>query len=156
MDSTALLRTINLDGAAVVLDAAVERARQLGFAACVAVVDPAGQLVAFQRMDGSSPISISMSVAKAKTAATLLMDTKQLQPLTQPGAPLYGLVGCTNSELVTFGGGVVLHVGGVGVGGVGVSGGSVEQDGEVAEAAASALPEQSRSRSEERDERAKE
>jgi uncharacterized protein GlcG (DUF336 family) len=57
---------------------------------------------------------------------------------TNPGGPLYGIQQ-TNNGLLFFGGGVPLKAGGSFVGAVGASGGSVDQDVQIANAAAAAL-----------------
>jgi uncharacterized protein GlcG (DUF336 family) len=72
-------------------------------------------------------------------AMMLKMATRDLAPLCQPGAPLFGLE-VTNGGLAPFGGGIPLTDGeGEPVGAIGVSAGTVEQDHEVAEAGAAAF-----------------
>jgi uncharacterized protein GlcG (DUF336 family) len=57
---------------------------------------------------------------------------------TAPGGQLYGIQQ-TNNGLIFFGGGVPLKSGGSVIGAVGVSGGAVDDDVQVANAAAAAL-----------------
>ena len=57
-------------GAQAVLQAAQESAQQRWNApSAIAVVDPAGDLLAFQRMDGVRPASADLAIQKARTAA---------------------------------------------------------------------------------------
>src|SRR5260370_7375424 len=66
-------------GAALVLDAAEKEALRNGWAVSIAVVDSAGDLVAFRRMDRAASASIHISIAKAATAARSRVPTKLLQ-----------------------------------------------------------------------------
>jgi glc operon protein GlcG len=54
-----------------VLQAAIKNARQRHAPSATAVVDPAGDLIAFQRLDGVRPASADLAVQKARTAARL-------------------------------------------------------------------------------------
>src|SRR6201982_73759 len=58
-------------GAETVLQAAKENAEQRNAPSAIAVVDPAGDLLAFQRMDRVRPASADLAVEKARTAARL-------------------------------------------------------------------------------------
>jgi uncharacterized protein GlcG (DUF336 family) len=129
---------VTLDAAEAVLAAAKRKAVEIGQPMNIAVVDAGARLVAFVRMDGAILASIDISRRKAETAMMLKMDTRDVGPLTQPGAPLWGLE-VTNGGMVSFGGGVLLLDRDEPVGAVGVSAGSVEQDHEVAAAGAAAF-----------------
>jgi glc operon protein GlcG len=66
---SARAQTINVmaldqDGAQTVLQAAKERAQQRNAPSAIAVVDPAGDLLAFQRMDGVRPASADLAIEK--------------------------------------------------------------------------------------------
>jgi glc operon protein GlcG len=58
-------------GAQAVLQAAKESAQQRNAPSAIAVVDPAADLLAFQRMDGVRPASADLAIQKARTAARL-------------------------------------------------------------------------------------
>lgn len=118
--------------------AAVARADEIGHPMNIAVVDAGAHLLAFARMDGAILASIDIATRKAVTAVLMNMSTAELYDAAQPGAPLYGIE-TTNTGLVVFGGGLLLRRGDDVVGAVGVSGGAVEQDVDVATAAAGAL-----------------
>ncbi|MCW3064607.1 MAG: hypothetical protein JWN32_1779 [Solirubrobacterales bacterium] len=127
-------RTVTLSASQAVLDAARAKAAQIGVPMNIAVVDQGSNLVAFARMDDAWLGSIDIAQNKAYTARAFDMPTKDLAPLAQPGAPLYGIEASNQGRLVVFAGGIPLVSDGRVVGAIGVSGGSVEQDQEVAEA----------------------
>jgi uncharacterized protein GlcG (DUF336 family) len=132
------MSAISLTRATKVVDAAVEKAGEIGQPMNIAVVDDGGHLVAFARMDGAIKASIDISINKARTSILMNAPTGALMPLVQPGAELYGLEQ-TNGGLVIFGGGIPLTDGDVVIGAIGVSAGSVDQDVSVAEAGVAAL-----------------
>lgn len=132
------MSAISLTRATKVVEAAVEKAGEIGQPMNIAVVDDGGHLVAFARMDGAIKASIDISINKARTSILMNAPTSALMPLVQPGAELYGLEQ-TNGGLVIFGGGIPLTDGDVVIGAIGVSAGSVDQDVSVAEAGVAAL-----------------
>src|SRR5215203_7418971 len=130
---------ITLEQAHAILQAARQRAEQIGVAMNIAVVDAGANLKAFCRMDGAWLGSIDISIRKAKTARFFDMPTGDIGKLSQPGGDLYAIEH-SNGGLVTFPGGIPLkNKAGVVVGGIGVSGGQVKQDHDVASAGANAL-----------------
>ena len=62
-------RTLTLEGALKVLNAAIAEATRIGQPMCIAVVDTGGNLLAFGRMDGSKGLSVTSSINKARTSA---------------------------------------------------------------------------------------
>ncbi|RBQ06671.1 GlcG/HbpS family heme-binding protein [Pedobacter miscanthi] len=119
--------------------AAKAKAKEIGVAMNIAVVDEGANLKAFHRMDNAWLGSIDISIKKAKTARFFDMDSGEIGKLSQPGQPLYNIEH-SNGGLITFPGGVVLkdETGQV-IGAIGVSGGTVDQDHQVAIAGAEAL-----------------
>ena len=130
---------LTLDVALNVVEAARQRADDIGVPMNIAVVDEGNNLVAFARMDGAWLGSIDIAQNKAYTARGFDMPTKDLAPLAQPGAPLYGIEASNQGRLIVFAGGIPLKLDGRIVGAIGVSGGSVEEDHDVAEAGVEAL-----------------
>lgn len=125
---------LSLKDARRVLDAALEKAVEIGQPMNVAVVDDGGHLLAFGRQDGAILGSIDIAINKARTSALMKMSTEELGKAAATDGPLYGIE-ITNRGLVIFGGGMLLTDGDQGVAGaIGVSAGSVEQDVEVARA----------------------
>ena len=127
-----------LETATKVIEAAVDKAIEIGQPMNIAVVDDGGHLVAFARMDGAIKASIDISIRKARTSVMMNLPTSALMDVSQPGAELYGLEQLSGG-MVLFGGGLLLESNGEVVGAIGVSAGSVDQDVQVAEAGAAAL-----------------
>lgn len=125
--------------AGAALQAALEKAQDMGVAMNIAVVDAGANLKAFSRMDGAWLGSIDIAIRKARTARMFDMNTGELGKMSQPGGSLYGIEH-SNDGLITFPGGVLLTDGeGTIVGAIGVSGSTVDDDHAVAEAGATAL-----------------
>jgi uncharacterized protein GlcG (DUF336 family) len=131
--------TVTLGVGQAVLEAAREKASQIGVPMNIAVVDEGSNLVAFARMDGAWLGSIDIAQNKAYTARAFDMPTIELAPLAQPGGPLYGIEASNHGLVIVFAGGIPLISDGRVVGAIGVSGGVVEQDQEVAEAGVAAF-----------------
>src|ERR1700692_987795 len=72
-------------GAQTVLQAARESAQQRNAPSAIAVVDPAGDLLAFQRMDGVRPASADLAIEKARTAARLRRPTAEIEDAINKG-----------------------------------------------------------------------
>ena len=130
---------ISEDQARLIIDTASARAGAIDTKMNIAVVDAGGNLKAFMRMDGAWLGSGDIAIKKAKTARFFDMPTGNIGGLSQPGGPLYGIEH-SNGGLITFPGGVPLHnEAGEIIGAVGISGSTVENDHDVAAAAAAAL-----------------
>jgi uncharacterized protein GlcG (DUF336 family) len=130
---------MNIAIAETVIAAARSEAVKGGFAVSITVLDAAGHLVAFTRMDGANIGPIDVSQKKARTAALFQTDSAALGAAARPGGAVYTLEN-TNGGLISFGGGVVLRdKAGVVTGAVGVAGATVEADEDIAQAAAASL-----------------
>src|SRR5712691_5220461 len=121
-------------GAQTVLQAARENAQQRNAPSAIAVVDPAGDLLAFQRMDGVRPASAELAIEKARTAARLQRPTAEIEDNINRGRTAFVTAG-----IAALRGGVPIRVNGKVVGAVGVAGLSMENDTETANTAAAAL-----------------
>ena len=131
--------SITLEEAQGIIQAAQEKAQEIGQPMNVAIVDNGRQLKAFARMEDAWLGSIDIAIDKAFTSASFLMPTQDLADMTQPGQPLYGLETTNNGRIVNFAGGIPLMRDGEVAGAIGVSGGTVDQDQEVAEAGLAAF-----------------
>lgn len=132
---TRAIRTVSADGADAALAAARAEAGKRSWTMSIAIVDPAGDLLAFHRMDGASPASIQNALGKARTAARFRRATQAYDSLIASGR-----AGLLNFENMTpLEGGVPIVVDGVVVGGIGVSGGTSAEDAVVAKAGAAAV-----------------
>ena len=120
-----------------VLKASILKARELGIAVCIAILDSGGHLKAFHRMDRAWLGVIDVAIKKAKTAVLFEMETQVLDNYSKAGADAHGIE-FTNDQLVTFAGGIPLRDDGQIIGSIGVSGGQVTQDYAVAQSGESA------------------
>jgi uncharacterized protein GlcG (DUF336 family) len=116
----------------------IRKSTEIGVKMNIAIVDAGGNLVMFERMDDAWLGSIDIAIKKAKTAVMFNMETEAIGALSQPGESLYGIEH-SNSGLITFPGGIPIHVDGKLYGAIGVSGDSVENDKLVAEFAVNTL-----------------
>jgi glc operon protein GlcG len=121
-------------GAQTVLQAAKENAERRNAPSAIAVVDPAGDLLAFQRMDRVRPASADLAVEKARTAARLQRPTAEIEDNINHGRTAF-----VTADIMALRGGTPIRVNGEVVGAVGVAGLSKETDTEIANAAAAAL-----------------
>ena len=128
---------INHETARKVVAAAIADAKRQNLPMAVAVVDNAGQLVAFERLDNTQTASIPVSQDKAVSAAMYRRPTKAFQDLVAGGG--VGLRVLTLRHANAVEGGLPLVVDGKIIGAIGVSGGSSDQDGTVAKAGTEAL-----------------
>src|ERR1700704_931511 len=80
-------------GAQTVLQAAKESAQQRNAPSAIAVVDPAGDLLAFQRMDGVRPASADLAIEKARTAARLQRPTAEIEDNINQGRTAFVTAG---------------------------------------------------------------
>jgi uncharacterized protein GlcG (DUF336 family) len=131
--------TVTLEEAQTIIQAAQQKAQEIGQPMNVAVVDNGRQLKAFARMEDAWLGSIDIAIDKAFTSASFLLSTQDLADMAQPGQPLYGLNTTNSGRIVIFAGGIVLMRGDEVAGAIGVSGGTVDQDQEVAEAGVAAF-----------------
>lgn len=139
MASGTVLETVTAEEARRVIDAAAAKATEIGQPMDIAVVDAGGNLKAHVRMDGANIGSITIAINKAYTAIAFQCETGELQEVTRPDGPIYGLNDAHGGRLVVFPGGIPLVRNGDIVGAVGVSTGTIEQDQEVAEAGVAAF-----------------
>jgi uncharacterized protein GlcG (DUF336 family) len=128
-------RNITLAQAEAIIEACKAEAVSVGQPMNIAVVDDGGNLVAFAAMDDTKLIGEDISHKKALTAVLFQSDTRDLVPLVQPGAALYGIESVGGGRLVVFAGGVLLRSpDGAVAGAIGASAGTVDEDHQVAEA----------------------
>ena len=122
-------KTLSLEAANKIIAGAIAEAKANNWLVDIAVVDDAGHLLSFQRMDGALIGSIEVAIGKARTASLFRRPTKVLEEAakTRPA-----IVTLPNGVLLQ--GGVPVVVNGQTVGAVGVSGVTSQQDEQIAEA----------------------
>ncbi|MEP9380108.1 heme-binding protein [Aquabacter sp. CN5-332] len=137
METGELLQTtrqLTYAAALIGVSAAVAKCREIGAPECIAIVDAAGQLLAYARVEGAAVLARDPAIAKAATAAALGTPSG-----TIPFEFGVNLGVASRDAIVNLGGGLpIVHEGCV-VGAVGVGSGTTEQDIAVAEAGRDAV-----------------
>jgi uncharacterized protein GlcG (DUF336 family) len=127
---------IAVDRAMSVIQAAIAEAKKRGWEMNVAVVDPNGDLKAFERMDGAQLASVSISQHKARTAARYRRPTRAFEDAVTKGGLNYIL---TLDDVIASRGGIPLVEDGKIIGAVGCSGGTGSQDEAICTVAANTI-----------------
>jgi len=142
--STAAMAQVPQYGANVTLEQAKKaiaagqaEARKNSWPVAIAIVDNAGQLVAFEKMDNTQTASVEVAQDKAVSAAIYRRTTKVVQDGLAAGGAGLRLLALRGMSPVE--GGIPLVVDGKIIGGIGVSGVNSDQDGMVAKAGGDAL-----------------
>ena len=128
---------VTADVAKKVAAAAIVEAKKNNLTMAIAVVDPNGFLVYFEKMDNTQNGSVNVAQDKARSAALFKRPTKVFQDGLAAGGEGWRLLALQGAVPVE--GGIPLIVGGKIVGAVGASGGTSVQDGQVAKAGADSL-----------------
>src|SRR5438128_3496158 len=129
---------ITLEQAKEVAAAAIAEARKNGWRMAIAVVDPGGYLVYFEKIDGTQNASVSLAQAKARTSALYRRPSKVFSDQFSAGNT--GFMSFPNeARPIASEGGIPIVVNGKLIGAVGASGGTGQQDGVAATAGANAL-----------------
>lgn len=116
---------------------AVAEARKNNWNMAVTITDTAGNLVYFEKMDGTQTASIKIAIAKSRSAAIFKRPTKTFQDAVTGGNnAMLGLPGAIPSE-----GGIPIVIDGKIVGAIGASGGTGQQDAMASQAGINALKE---------------
>jgi uncharacterized protein GlcG (DUF336 family) len=127
-------RVLTLQAAKTALAAAEAEARKNNWNVSISVVDIAGELLAFERLDDAPLISVAISQGKARTAARAKRPTKAYDSLVTAGR-----VQLLAFDIVPVEGGVPIVINGKIVGAVGTSGATSAQDAQVSKAGADAV-----------------
>lgn len=117
--------TINLERAKQLIAAAEAEAKKHNWKLAISVVDTAGDLVAFNKMDGTQVASVLVSQGKARTAVRFRRETRVFFNAMETGHPY---IGTLDPTLVASPGGFPLVEGGKLIGAIGCSGGTGDQD----------------------------
>jgi len=142
MDTFSVLR-LTKQGATKVMEAALEGAEAKGRNVSVAVVDDAGQLIVFARMDKAGLNTIPISQAKARCAARTRHPSGKLSKAGNERTDHHALattLAAGTDNMVTMPGGHPIKIKDQVIGAVAVSGAG-HSDGDIAKAAAAILDE---------------
>jgi uncharacterized protein GlcG (DUF336 family) len=120
--------------AAIAVDAAVAKSREIAAPECIAVVDAGGNLLAFARVEGAAVLALEPAVAKAATSASIGAATGGIP--FEFGA---NLGSASRGGIVNLPGGIPIVLNGKVLGAIGVGSGTSEQDVAVAQAGHDAL-----------------
>lgn len=128
---------ISLENAKKAAAPAIAEAVKNKWTVAVAIVDPSGVLVYYEKMDNTQVGSTDIAIEKARTAARFKRPSKALQDALAAGGAgmrILGLHGVTPVE-----GGIPLVMDGRIVGAIGVSGMASNQDTQCAQAGADSV-----------------
>jgi uncharacterized protein GlcG (DUF336 family) len=129
---------INNDQAKMVAEAALAEAKKNNWRMAICIVGPDGELIYFDKMDGTQSSSATLAQAKARTSALF----------RRPSKAFVDQFAACNQAFLTFPdaarpiaseGGIPIVLNGKLIGAIGVSGGTATQDGVVATAGAGAI-----------------
>lgn len=135
MESLRPTKFITLDGAKKMMAAAEVEARKNNWNVAIAIVDAAGHLLMFEKLDDTQFGSIDVAIGKARTAVSFKRPTKALEEIVTGGRSVFLAI----EGLTPLQGGLPVSVDGQVIGGVGVSGVLSSQDEQVSQAALDAL-----------------
>lgn len=128
---------IGVEAAKKAAEAALAEAVKNHWTMAVAVVDPAGTLVYYEKMDNTQNGSAQVAINKARSAALFKRPTKAMQDALASGGA--GLRVMALEGAVPVEGGVPLMSDGKVIGAIGVSGDTSEHDGQCAQAGAATI-----------------
>ncbi len=130
-------QSVNLENARRIAAAAAAEAGKNNLKMAIAIVDTAGDLVYFEKMDGTQVASVNIAQDKARSSVRFKRPTKAMQDvLAQGGA---GVRFLALQGAIPVEGGLPLLMNGQIVGAIGASGGTSDQDGQVAKAGADSV-----------------
>lgn len=128
---------ISLENAKKAAAPAIAEAEKNHWNMAVAIVDPSGNLVYYEKMDNTQLGSANVAIDKARSAALYKRPTKALQDALAAGGD--GLRILRIQGAVPVEGGIPLVMDGKIVGAIGVSGAASAQDAQCAKAGADAI-----------------
>ena len=128
---------IGIETAKKIAAVAIAEARKNNWAMCIAIVDPGGNLVYLEKMDGTQTGSVNVAIDKAKSAALFKRPGKAFQDTLAAGGE--GLRILTLQGAIPIDGSFPIVMDGKIVGAIGASGGTSDQDGVVGKAGADSV-----------------
>src|SRR5688572_1303279 len=128
---------ITVENAKKAAAACIVEAQKNKWNVAIAIVDGAGFLVYFERMQNTQLGSVDVAIEKARTSALFRRPTETFQETLAAGGDGLRVLGLRGVN--PNGGGVPIVVDGKIVGAIGISGATAKQDAQVAAAGISAL-----------------
>jgi len=129
--------SISLEAAKKVAALSVAEAAKNNWKMAVAIVDTAGDLVYFEKMDGTQLASVNIAQDKARSSVRFKRPTKAMQDVLAAGGA--GVRFLALQGAIPVEGGLPLIMDGKIVGAIGASGGTSDQDGMAAKAGADSV-----------------
>jgi uncharacterized protein GlcG (DUF336 family) len=131
-------KTLSLEEAELMLDAAQKQAEEMGVPEVLCVADSAGYPIALRRLNGGKVTSVQIAMNKAFTAAGHRKPTHHYKNAL-PGEEAFGIFTQHEGRFTVFVGGFPVVVDGQVVGSIAASGGNGEQDIACCEAGIASL-----------------
>ncbi len=129
---------IGIDQAKNVAAAAIAEAKKNNWRMAVTVVGPQGELIYFEKMDGTQSSSATLAEAKARTSALFRRPSKLFADQFAAGNAAF-MTFPDNARPIASEGGIPIIVDGKLIGAIGVSGGTAAQDTIAASSGTGAL-----------------
>jgi uncharacterized protein GlcG (DUF336 family) len=130
------------DAARAMMDAARDKAEEIGKPVSVAIVDAGGALMALERLNDAPSATVLVAEGKAVASAVMGRDSGRLEAMAESlPSIINALMMRYEGRFVPAQGGVVIRQGGEVRGAVGVSGATSEEDEAIARAGANAYEE---------------
>lgn len=127
---------VTLSQSELLLNRAKAKAFEIAIPMNIAILDTAGHLKAFLRMDNAFLGCIDIAVKKAKTAMLFRMNSEKVGEFLRPEVGAFGMES-SSGGLMGFAGGMPIKDGDEIIGYIGVSGGPIDKDFAVASSASS-------------------
>ena len=129
--------SVTLDQAKKIAALSVTEAAKNNWKMAIAIVDVAGDLVYFEKMDGTQVASVNIAQDKARSSVRFKRPTKAMQDVLAAGGA--GVRFLALQGAIPVEGGLPLLIDGKIVGAIGASGGTSDQDGLAAKAGADSV-----------------
>jgi len=100
--SLATKPVLTLDIAKQIASAARTEAIKNNWNVCIAIVDPAGALVYFEKMDGTQNGSVEVAIDKARSAVLFKRATKAFQDTVAQGGAGLRMLALKGADKVNF------------------------------------------------------
>ncbi|MDG6095580.1 heme-binding protein [Acetobacter sp. AN02] len=135
--------TVNLTTSNILIEQAKKLAAASHNCVAIAIVDAGGNLVSFQKMDGTQLGSIELAIRKAKTALSFARPTADMEHALNSGNYMIS----TLPNALPAGGGYPIMVNNELVGALGLSGGEGDTDAHLAQSTVTTFLQASKAKS---------
>jgi glc operon protein GlcG len=129
---------VSNEQAKAAVDATIAEAKKNNWHMAIAIVGPEGELIFFEKMDGTQSSSAALAQAKARTSALFRRPSKTFADQFAAGNTAF-MSFPDGARPIASEGGIPIILNGKLVGAIGVSGGTAQQDGVAAIAGVNAV-----------------